>query len=75
MSDQVDSFAKEYVPDLDVLRMDELDLTSVVDDIQADGVGHTKVDIENAYVRATMDLMEEGYYPQWAKNVLRAYRR
>ena len=75
MSDQVDSFANEYIPDLEVLRMDELDLTSVVDDIQADGVGHTKADIENAYVRATMDLIEEGYYPQWAKNGLRAYIR
>jgi len=73
MSEQLDSFSSEYVPDSDVLCADKLDFAAIVDDVQSDGVGHTKAEVERCIVRATIDLMEAGYYPAWAEKGLQAF--
>ena len=72
MSEQLDSFSNEYVPDREVLMADTLDFAAIVDDVQSDGVGHTKADVARCIVKETIDLMEGGYYPAWVKGGVRA---
>jgi len=73
MSEQLDSFSNEYVPDREVLMADTLDFAAIVDDVQSDGVGHTKSDVARCIVRDTIDLMEGGYYPAWTTGGIQAF--
>jgi len=73
MSEQLDSFSNDYVPDREILMADTLDFAAIVDDIQSDGVGHTKADVARCIVRGGIDLMEAGHYPAWVKGGMRAF--
>ena len=73
MSEQMDSFSSGYILDEDILRADTLDFAAIVEDVQSDGVGHTKAEVRKAICRSTMDLNKRGIYPEWQQGGTEAY--
>ena len=73
MSEQMDSFSSGYIPDEDILRADTLDFAAIVEDVQSDGVGHTKAEVRKAICRSMMDLNKRGIYPEWQQGGTEAY--
>ena len=73
MSEQIDSFSSGYIPDEDILRADTLDFAAIVEDVQSDGVGHTKAEVRKAICRSMMDLNKRGIYPEWQQGGTEAY--
>jgi len=73
MPEQFDSFSDGYTPDEGVLRADELDFAAIVEDVQSDGVGHTKMEVSQAIVRGVMDLNKHGVYPLWQQKGTAAF--